>query len=328
MFAAFFIAFLISVPPAFAQGADDLWAPESNERTASAQMSLPVTLNRDVTVEGEYILLGDVFGGVTDDLAKNRLAPAPALNRSVVLDGAWLNNAARTNGLNFKAQAGDRVFITRNARFVEEKEIADALKESLKKDGFPKEAEIELNRRAPLRFAVPEYEKSPVSFTNAVYDAQTGAVSGKMAIAYDGKERDRAYVTGKAVFYIEVPCAARTLAAGEVLEESDIEMKKIRFEQNTEKPVDIKELTGKQVRRGTRAGQTLTLADVRDFVAVPKGKIIELIYTKAGLSLKMKAKALENGAIGQTIRFQNQQSKNTVEAEIINSETAKITGKK
>ena len=328
MFSAVFIAFLISVCPARAQSADDLWAPESNEKTAPAQMSLPVTLNRDVTVEGEYILLGDVFGGVSDDLAKNRLAPAPALNRSVVLDGAWLNNAAKTNGLNFKAQAGDRVFVTRNARFVEEKEIADALKAALEKDGFPKEAEIELNRRTPLRFAVPEYEKSPLSFTNAAYDAQTGAVSGKMTVSYDGRERERPFITGKAVFYVEVPSAARMLTAGEVLQSGDIEMKKIRFEQSTEKPVKAEDLIGKQVRRGTRAGQTLTSADVRDFVAVPKGKIIELIYTKAGLSLKMKAKALENGAIGQTIRFQNQQSKNIVEAEIIDSESAKITGKK
>lgn len=328
MFSAVFIAFLISVCPARAQSSDDLWAPESNEKNAPAQMSLPVTLNRDVTVEGEYILLGDVFGGVSDDLAKSRLAPAPALNRSVVLDGAWLNNAAKTNGLNFKAQAGDRVFVTRNARFVEEKEIADALKAALEKDGFPKEAEIELNRRAPLRFAVPEYEKSPLSFTNAVYDAQTGAVSGKMTVSYDGRERERPFITGKAVFYVEVPSAARMLTAGEVLQSGDIEMKKIRFEQSTEKPVKAEDLIGKQVRRGTRAGQTLTSADVRDFVAVPKGKIIELIYTKAGLSLKMKAKALENGAIGQTIRFQNQQSKNIVEAEIIDSESAKITGKK
>ena len=48
--------------------------------------------------------------------------------------------------------------------------------------------------------------------------------------------------------------------------------------------------------------------------AIRRGDSVSLVYQAPGMSLTMRARALEDGAIGQPIRLQNTSSNRTIEA--------------
>lgn len=61
------------------------------------------------------------------------------------------------------------------------------------------------------------------------------------------------------------------------------------------------------------AGGTRSVADA----AVRRGEVVTLQYAAPGLSLSMRARALEDGAVGDSVRFLNTSSNRTIEAVII-----------
>lgn len=326
MFIALFSCLILFADVACASSSNDLWTSEEQNQETTV-MDLPVTVKESVFVDGEHILLGDIFAGVSEKEAKIKLAKAPALGQNAVLTAAWLNEAAKKNGLDFKASENDKVTVERNAKELTADDIAVFLREALADKNFPEDGEIVFNRKT-LHYLVPKSEKNPVSFENPEYDPDTARVSGTLIISYDGKQHAKTPVSGKAVFYVEVPSAAGFLSAGDILQEKDIVMKKIPFEQKGENHADLKSLVGKQLKRAVRAGQTLETSNVRAAVVIEKGKLINLLYEQGGLSLKMQGKSLENGAVGEVVRFQNPQSKTIVEGEIIDAQTARVIGKK
>jgi flagella basal body P-ring formation protein FlgA len=58
------------------------------------------------------------------------------------------------------------------------------------------------------------------------------------------------------------------------------------------------------------AGGGRTIADA----AIRRGESVNLVYQAPGMSLNMRARALEDGAIGQPIRLQNTSSNRTIDA--------------
>lgn len=58
------------------------------------------------------------------------------------------------------------------------------------------------------------------------------------------------------------------------------------------------------------AGGSRTIADA----VIRRGESVNLVYQAPGMSLNMRARALEDGAIGQPIRLQNTSSNRTIDA--------------
>jgi flagella basal body P-ring formation protein FlgA len=75
-------------------------------------------------------------------------------------------------------------------------------------------------------------------------------------------------------------------------------------------------LTSVQVVRPGGMRATLPAAGSRSVAdaAVRRGESVTLTYTIPGISLTMRARALEDGAVGQSVRFQNASSNRTIDA--------------
>jgi flagella basal body P-ring formation protein FlgA len=58
------------------------------------------------------------------------------------------------------------------------------------------------------------------------------------------------------------------------------------------------------------ANGSRTIADA----AVRRGETVNLVYAAPGISLSMRARALEDGAVGQSVRFLNTASNRTIDA--------------
>ncbi len=74
------------------------------------------------------------------------------------------------------------------------------------------------------------------------------------------------------------------------------------------------EVIGKTLRRSIRADRQFRVSDVELPAAVKKGEPVTLVYAKNGLKLTVDGKALEDAAIGASVRVLNNYSKRAVDA--------------
>jgi len=63
-----------------------------------------------------------------------------------------------------------------------------------------------------------------------------------------------------------------------------------------------------------RAGQPIRNGDVRAPVVVAKGSLVTMILKTRNMILTSKGRAIENGAIGDTVKIMNTRSKTVIEA--------------
>jgi flagella basal body P-ring formation protein FlgA len=78
--------------------------------------------------------------------------------------------------------------------------------------------------------------------------------------------------------------------------------------------LDDSDLLGFALRRSLKPGQPVRERDVQKPVIVAKGSMVMLVYRTAAMVLSAGGRALEDGAMGATIRVLNSHSKLVVEA--------------
>lgn len=327
-----FLVLLLSVLPFYETAAGDgLWDEEPVSETKPAEvhdiMELPVSLKDKAVVDGDYILLGDLFGGLDEAAEGKAVAPSPALGKEVDLTADWLNRLARRHGIRWEAKNENvKITVRRAANEVGKDELLKAFADSLHAAGMPESALITLNKGRYGVFLPPEasYE---IKISDAVYAPDTYAVSGTAEIVSDGKTAGTVELKGKAVPYVKLPVARRTLTAGQVVTEGDLVLKSVREDslRGNEVPARIEDLIGKEVKRGVRAGAPVGSDDVRTQVMVSKGKFVTISFTKGGIMLTAQGKALENGGLGDTVRIQNLQSKSVVQGVVTGPETVTVS---
>ncbi|MBK1659942.1 flagellar basal body P-ring formation chaperone FlgA [Paracraurococcus ruber] len=121
--------------------------------------------------------------------------------------------------------------------------------------------------------------------------------------------------------------AARTLQAGDTLRGDDItpaEPPGVRPRQGlieTERRI-----VGLEVKRRVPAGQPITERDVGERDLVRAGQPVRVFWKNGGMSLELQGKALEGGALGNTVRVHNPQSGRTFRASVVADGTAEVQG--
>lgn len=78
--------------------------------------------------------------------------------------------------------------------------------------------------------------------------------------------------------------------------------------------MDAAELGGQRARRRLAAGRPVAASDLQEPASVQKGEIVTVVFQRGPLRLTLLGKALEPGAIGQTVRVLNTDSGRAVSA--------------
>jgi len=281
-----------------------------------------VILSERLTTHSAVITLGDLFDDA-GEAAEVAIARAPAPGQRLSLDPSYVRSAAAREGLIW-ANAGNilRVTVEREARQIGAAEIASLLQEAIfVQTGEPHAVRLSNQRltlSAPMdSFGGPEL----VSFE---HDATSGLLRAQIA-AYPGGEPVR--VAGRAEPVIDVPVLARAVGIGGVIDANDIAWVQIPARSVTGQTlIDVDSLIGMAARRPLRADTPLRAFDVEPPVVIERGEIVNLIFRSGPLTLSARARALENGAQGELIRFVNLQSNRTVEAVADGPGRARVAG--
>ena len=132
-------------------------------------------------------------------------------------------------------------------------------------------------------------------------------------------------VYGRAYPVTDVPVLVRDVAPGDTVAATDIQWVKMPSSRVSANIVTTQSgLVGMSPRFPVRSGEPLRLSDLQPPVVIAKGAVVDMNYASGALVLLARGRALENGAIGDTIDIINPRSNRTVQGVVIGPNVVRI----
>lgn len=280
----------------------------------TALAASPVTLRANIVVAGKMITLGDLFDGAGERAAA-KVASAPEPGDRSIFRAEAIAAFARANGLDWRRPPGKRIVAIRRAsQIVPRDEIIDQLGMALLDRTEFADLEVELADRN-LTVHVATDAAATVAVEDLRYDFRRGRFSATLLAPANSPQASRIAVKGRAYEVTTIPVLRSHVAAGRLIDAEDIDLRRVRVARLGRNVItDASVIVGKSVRRRLRPGTPLRTGDLREPVAVAKGALVAMIYKTERLLLSAVGKALDAGAIGDTIRVTNTRSRQTIEA--------------
>ena len=302
--------------------------------TASAASNLdtgarrqPARLLANIVVTNRLVTLGDLFENA-DPLANKAVFRSPSIGQSGTIRAERVVAAAKKAGLNYIDTNNIQIVsVQRDSQLVTENDIMESLKGMIRAKGYVStgtQLEIEISTHLADQHAAPN---SPQAFKlhNLHYDRLSGRFT--VALTIGGRpDLNTIRLAGKASETVMAPVMTRSMRRGEIVTEADITMARLPKQkaQNTN-PATIEAIIGMAVREPLRAGM---VANASSFTApnlVNRSDIVTMMFKSGSLTLSMRGKALTDGAKGDVISVQNQQSNRIIHAEIVGPGLLQVT---
>lgn len=287
---------------------------------ALASVASPVLaaeLRAGIVVSGGAVTLGDLFDDA-GDAARTIVADAPAPGLTSNISISRVSLAARRNGIAWRNTTGlTHVTVARAGTPVPEAEVSAAVATAIMAStpALPATAKLQvdfLNGAAGVQVGADA--PRTIKVEQIAFNARTGnfdALLRAPATDFAGPMRR---VSGRAYPVADVPVLTRDIATGEVVRAADIEWITLpanRVSQNIVTAAD--QLVGMSPRHPLRAGDPLRMSDVAPPVVVAKGAQVDMTYVSGMLTLMVRGRALQNGAVGDTVDVLNSRSNRTVQ---------------
>lgn len=272
-----------------------------------------IALQPNVTVTGNVVRLGDLF---TDSGASagDAVAPAPALGTRVTYSAAWLGAVAREHHLDWAPSSDfSQSAVERASRAIGAEIIAQHLVAAMPTVAPGVDTEVRLDDPG-FRLLVPAEMSDDLAVDGLTLDQRSGRFSAFVSAPPGAADAQRGRVTGRLVFDVEIAVPNRAIAVNEILGKGDVERVKLpRDRVAADTITDPAILVGKSARHLLRAGQPLRAGDVQEPLVIHKGDLVVIELRTAAMELSAQGKALEDGAMGATVRVTNTQSNRTID---------------
>jgi flagella basal body P-ring formation protein FlgA len=289
---------------------------------AFADAPQPVILKERLVAHGPAITLGDLFDNA-GEAAGLAVARAPQPGGRVSIDPAHVQSLAAQSGLSW-ANAGGvlRVTVERAARIIPAAEVEALIEEMLFVE-TGKTHQVSLSSHS-AQLAAPLDSLGAPEVVRFEHDAHSGLFRADVA-AWPGGQAET--LAGRAEAVSDLPVLARPVARGQIISASDIEWVQLPESRVRAEHVSSEaSLIGMAARRALRPGEPLREFDIEAPTLIARGEIVSLVFRSGALTLAARARAMEDGAEGELIRFVNLQSNRTVEAVAEGAGRARVVG--
>jgi flagella basal body P-ring formation protein FlgA len=126
---------------------------------------------------------------------------------------------------------------------------------------------------------------------------------------------------------LKVVTTTRDIARGEVIADADLTIGTAATAALTGTVItDLNAIRGMEARRPLRAGEVISMSDVRRPVVVTKGQTVTMTFDAPGVSLTAMGRAMSEGGVGDTVVVQNPASYRMVNAVITGAGTVRAAG--
>lgn len=283
-------------------------------------------LRSRVEIDGAIVTLGDLFDGA-GDLAGRAVFRAPDLGVTGALPANEAVKAAVTAGL-----AVDRlptfanVTVVRRAVTVEADTlkalVADAAAARL--GAAVETIDVTLDETAaPIVAAATA--TTPATLAGFVLQPASGRFNATVAVDIGDGTRSVA-LAGRAIETLAVPVLNRPIDRRAVIHASDVTIVRIDKRRVPGSAVlDTDEVVDMAAKRPLRAGEVIATADVEQPRIILRGDLVTLQYSRPGLMLSARGRALGDGAKGDIVSVLNEQSKRTIQGVVTAAGTVAVT---
>lgn len=313
--------FLVSVPAGLTAGetvhAANPDATALDDRfTASFEASVPM-LRPAVVVHSDLVTLGDLFdhAGMLAETPVFR-APAPGTRGSV--ETHRIVEAARAAGLDRMDLAGlDTITVERAGIRLLAGDLEALVIDTLNRDltarlGAGSGGYHVVFRRSPE--AVMVGAEIARRLRVDLLARPSNRSMGFSAVVRTPAGDVLAQLDGQAEHRIAVPVLTRAVPRGDVVRASDLRFQDMAYARTLGTPtlVDTADIVGQAARRTLRAGAPVNPDDLTEPLMVERQDLVTLVYRHGALALTVRARALDDGAHGQSVDVMNLQSNRTV----------------
>lgn len=289
--------------PAWAAGAES--PPDAVEAIEAVPLLNPV-----IELKSDVIRLGDIFRGA-GRYADRPVASAPEPGESVTLEAAWLWRIANAYGVDWRPDGRHHTArATRLSTRVPAEVLAETVHAAVTRawPGDPDLVELAFDN-ALMDLHLPQGSAPGVRLESWSLDARTGRFSATLVAPAEGPARRSIGLSGQAHRMALVPVPTRRVSRGDVLDEADLTWAKLRERALPLNALDEPEdLIGMEARRALQPGEPVRRGDVEAPILVERRQLVMLRLETATMVLTTQGKALEDGALGESVRVENPQS--------------------
>jgi flagellar basal body P-ring formation protein FlgA len=286
--------------------------------SAASQNATP-RLKELVTVTADVVRIGDLLenAGPAAGIAVFR---APDLGHTGTVEVPRVTEALKSHDIDGLSTNGlSEVVVTRLSRVITAKDVEERITRALAGQyGFGdvrnlgvmfdrevRTMHVEASATADLLIARMSVDPRNGRF-DISFDVPSSAVARRLPLRF----------TGVATETIEAATLTRTVARGEVIRESDVAVERRPKIEAAGEAIVADQVIGMSAKRALRSGQVLRASDVIKADVVARHEIVTIVYEAPGLLLTVRGKALEAGAVGETINVLNVQSNRTIQATV------------
>lgn len=277
-------------------------------------------LRPSVSVAGENITLGDLFddAGAASSVVI-AIAPPPGVPTAISV--SRISQVARRNGIAWRNTQGlTRVVVTRSGILVGEEMVKDALAASIaeKSPGMATKGIIEIVLTSTIdNLMVSEDTLPSLSVEQINIEPRSGRFAATVRVPANDTAAPLRRVTGRSYPALDIPVLTRRISQGDKIEETDISWLRLPATRISQNIIDsASDLIGFTPKRTLRPGEPLRTSDIEAPRLVVKGAIVSVTYTIGRMNLSSRGRALEEGALGATIKILNERSHRTFEVKV------------
>ncbi|MCA0399649.1 MAG: flagellar basal body P-ring formation chaperone FlgA [Proteobacteria bacterium] len=281
-------------------------------------------LKGEALVEGDQIRLGDLIEGL-DRGAEIPVFAAPAPGARGTIRAERVVAAAREMGID-DVEIGTlrSVIVVRTGRAISRAYMQDTIAKAVAEQGGKGEIEVVLDEQVRSRM-LDSSKGGAIRVVNLLRDPRSGRFEARIAMA-GSPDSDAWTITGSIAETREIAVLVNDVERGETVQSRDVALVRRPASQvGNDIAVTASDLVGMVSRRALRAGETVRTADLAKPILVEKNQLVTVTYSSGGLQLTMRGRVQQNGALGETVKIQNPQSKRMVEGTVTGQGQISIT---
>lgn len=282
-------------------------------------------LKQRIKISAPTVYLSDIFTDISYDKDKILFeAPLPGQNMQISTSQLW--QIAQSNGVAWeKPVINKRIRIQREGRPVNMAVLRVLLEEEILARGF--EGNIQVNIYGIIKnlYLPIDSDELDIEIDTLNINPNSNRYSANLL-----------WPTGEGAFVdinlnglIEqvhlLPVLARMMIPGDIITMDDIDWIKVPVKKITSNSIkSTDDFIGFTPRRALAANKMLRTSDVEALRVIKKGHQVVVSYISGALVLTTAGKALEHGAVGDTIRIMNLRSHKTIYAQVTGEGHVKI----
>lgn len=284
-----------------------------------------LTLRDRIMVDDEVVRLADLFQETLSD-GDLAVAQAPRPGQTLTLDVRFLQQVARAYRLDWKPSSKyQKIMIGRMSQRVTAPMVRDAIAIAVQERiGSSSDLDIALDG-GDLELDLPTDVDNSVTVSAINFDPVSNRFAAILVAPAEGPPVIQRNVFGTVYEMAQIPVPKRLISAGDIISADDLEWQAVHLSRLSGNSLtDAEQLVGRMAKRPLKAGQLLRQSDVAVSPIIHKNDLIRLVVKTGQMTLSVQGKALQDAALGQTIRVINVNSNRQLSGTVVDAGTVAV----